>query len=456
MKIALLADAHANLEALKAVLADARRRKCDAIWYLGDFVGYGPRPDQTTLTLAGEAQVSIIGNYDLKVLSIAGPPAKHPSPKRPIKRFAFQWAFRKLSQEAREYLGRLPETCRIECGGVKFLLVHASQDSNEESITDETPEPRLEELARNAQARVVLFGHTHSQTDRTAGGVRFVNPGSIGRAEGGDPAARYATIEVKDGKPEVRFHAVEYDAQATAEDCRRRGLAESLAQVFIRGHELKRVVEFMAEEGHLHHGEYEEDTRLEPVLNLAGRCRFDQEHSRHVTKLALMLFDELTGQHGMGRRGRFLLQCAGLLHDIGWLAGRRQHHKTARNYILSADELPFDERGRRIVALTARYHRKSTPHPRHEDFAALDYADQYTIKMLGGFLRVADGLDDSHLCNVVALRCRVQPEVLQILITAEDEAQEEIASATKKADLLEQAMHRKIQILHRAGGDREQ
>ncbi len=452
VKIAVLADAHANLNALEAVLADANRRGCDTAWYLGDFVGYGPRPNETTLTLGEKAQVSIVGNYDLKVLSIGEPPQDHPKPKRPIKRFAFYWAYRKLSQSAKQYLGRLPEKCRIESCGAKFLLVHASQDSNEESITDRTPESRLAELARSAQADVVLFGHTHRQTDRTVGGVRFINPGSIGRAEGGDPSARYATMEINDGKTDVEFHAVDYDNQATAEDCRRQGLAESLAQVFLRGYELNHVVESMTKEAHRQSGKFNNDSRLAPVLQFAERCRWDAEHSRHVTHLALMLFDELVGQHGMGPRGRFLLQCAGLLHDIGWIAGRRGHHKASRDYILSADDLPLDERSRRIVALTARYHRKAIPAPRHEDFASLDYADRYTINMLGGILRVADGLDDSHLSNIVALKCRVLRDTVRVLLTTKNHAQEEIASATKKADLLARVMNRKIEIINAPTG----
>ena len=68
MKVALIADIHANLPALQAVLAHARKRKVKAIWNAGDFVGYGPFPDEVVRRVRAEKALSIAGNYDLKVL----------------------------------------------------------------------------------------------------------------------------------------------------------------------------------------------------------------------------------------------------------------------------------------------------------------------------------------------------------------------------------------------------
>ena len=68
MRIALLGDVHANLPALDAVLADAKKRGVDQIWNIGDFVGYGAYPDEVVKRLRNEGAISIIGNYDLKVL----------------------------------------------------------------------------------------------------------------------------------------------------------------------------------------------------------------------------------------------------------------------------------------------------------------------------------------------------------------------------------------------------
>ena len=71
MKVAVLADVHANDLALKAVLKDARKRDVDAIWYLGDFLGYNPFPNKVVERLRKSKAVCIVGNYDLKVLNFS-------------------------------------------------------------------------------------------------------------------------------------------------------------------------------------------------------------------------------------------------------------------------------------------------------------------------------------------------------------------------------------------------
>ena len=68
MKIAVLADAHANLPALEAVLEDIKKRKADDVWFLGDFIGYGPYPKKVIRLIDRIASRVIVGNYDLNVL----------------------------------------------------------------------------------------------------------------------------------------------------------------------------------------------------------------------------------------------------------------------------------------------------------------------------------------------------------------------------------------------------
>ena len=113
MKIALIGDVHANLPALEAVLAHAHQQGVEAIWNLGDFLGYGAFPDEVVVRLRAEGALSIIGNYDLKVLKFPKRKEKWDKSKHPQKYLAFQWAYEHLSKESRKYLRSLPEEIQI-------------------------------------------------------------------------------------------------------------------------------------------------------------------------------------------------------------------------------------------------------------------------------------------------------------------------------------------------------
>jgi exopolyphosphatase/guanosine-5'-triphosphate,3'-diphosphate pyrophosphatase len=112
--------------------------------------------------------------------------------------------------------------------------------------------------------------------------------------------------------------------------------------------------------------------------------------------------------------------------------------------ILTDEQLPFDERVRHIVACVARYHRKATPKPKHGHFAALGAADRQLVRVLGGILRVADGLDRSHMDLVTDVRCEVSADGLLIRCVADGPAGAEIWAARQKADLLEEALGRPV------------
>ncbi len=200
-------------------------------------------------------------------------------------------------------------------------------------------------------------------------------------------------------------------------------------------------------------GPSEDGPRLEAVLALARRCDYEREHTHQVTRLALELFDELADLHGYGPPERFLLRCGALLHDIGWIEGRQGHHKTARRLVLEADDLPFSDRERRIVALVARYHRKGLPKPKHADFAALGAEDRRRVRVLAGLLRVADGLDRSHLDRVRRVRCDVADDgAVAVWCESAGPMAAELAAAEKKAELLRDALGRTVTIGRAAPG----
>ena len=185
--------------------------------------------------------------------------------------------------------------------------------------------------------------------------------------------------------------------------------------------------------------------RMARVLALAESCNYEKDHARQVTRLALELFDGLAPLHGLGARERFLLECAGLLHDVGWIYGQKRHHKAAMTRIMSAD-LPFDDRERRLVALVARYHRKALPRNDHPHFGDLDESDQARVRVLAGCLRVADGLDRTHLARVEHVTCRWDAAEVVLRCESQDSAEPEQWAAQNKADLLAQALDRGISV----------
>ena len=185
---------------------------------------------------------------------------------------------------------------------------------------------------------------------------------------------------------------------------------------------------------------------LQAVLALAERCSYEREHTHQVTRLALALFDELRSLHGLGPTERFWLHCAGLLHDVGVARGAAGHHKTALKIILRASELPLDPRERLAVASIARYHRKSLPSERHGHFAALDPTDRGRVAKLAGLLRVADGLDRSHLSLVRELACQATPDRVIVRCRVAAPLVAERAAALEKGDLFERVYHRKLFI----------
>jgi len=190
-----------------------------------------------------------------------------------------------------------------------------------------------------------------------------------------------------------------------------------------------------------------EDPRLHPVMQLAQICDFESGHSRHVTFLALRLFDELQPLHQLGSEERFWLQAASLLHDIGWVEGWRSHHKTSLRIILATPMLPFSNKERLIVGSIARYHRKGLPQATHDNYAALPPATQKITSILAALLRVADGLDCRHNSLVSDLTCRIADDKLTIRCAASLPADDELASAAEKSDLLHKVYKKKIVIV---------
>lgn len=242
MKVALIGDIHANLPALEAVLAQIENQSVDAIWNVGDWVGYGAFPDEVVKRLWDHEVVSIRGNYDTKVLKFPKEKKKWRKKKIPQKWSAFKWAYEQLSPEARGYLAGLPKEIRLQVAGKRVLITHGSPESTKEHVTPESSAMRFRELAEISNADLVIFGHSHVPFARQAEGVWFINPGSVGRPDDGDPRASYAILEFTPTGPEVSHYRLAYDLQRTVAAIRENGLPEAFAQMMVRGRNLDDIL----------------------------------------------------------------------------------------------------------------------------------------------------------------------------------------------------------------------
>jgi putative phosphoesterase len=233
---------HANLPALEAVLAHAEEQGVEAIWNLGDFVGYGAFPEEVVQRLRADYVLSIIGDYDRKVLRFKKRHERWRRTKGLEKFLAFEWAYGQLSKKSRKYLRFLSRVIRMTVEGQQILLAHANPGSGKIYLGPNTPEETLQAVAEQAQADLIIMGHSHQPVARQVDGVWFINPGSVGRPDDGDPRASYAVLEIEPDQVQVEHHRVEYDIQRLVEALRANGLPEAFAQMFLQGRNLDAVL----------------------------------------------------------------------------------------------------------------------------------------------------------------------------------------------------------------------
>ena len=242
MRIALIADIHANLPALEAVLQHAASQGVEGIWNLGDLLGYGPFPEQTILRLQEIGALSIIGNYDLKVLKVKRKIKKWRKRKHPLKALAFEWAYDQLSQNSLSHLHSLPKQRTLTEQGQRILMTHGSPASNSEHLSPSTSEERMLELASMADADLILTAHSHIPYARDVAQIRFINPGSVGRPDDGDPRSSYAILQISQQSVGYEHHRLAYDVEQTIHGIRQANLPEAFAEMFRRGRNLDAVL----------------------------------------------------------------------------------------------------------------------------------------------------------------------------------------------------------------------
>jgi len=239
LRLALLSDIHANIDALEACLAHARDRGADSHAYLGDFVGYGAAAaDVVDVVMRAVAAggIAVKGNHDAAI-------EKRHGYFQEEARAALDLAHRTLTDEQKRFLGELP--LRVDRGPSCF--VHATAAMPERWVYVDSPGTALD-CARASDRNYTFCGHVHDQAlyfETIAGRMSDFRPvpgtpipvrglrrwvavvGSVGQPRDRNPAAAYAIFDEE--RRELTYFRVPYDQHAAAERIRRAGLPHSLA-----------------------------------------------------------------------------------------------------------------------------------------------------------------------------------------------------------------------------------
>lgn len=197
------------------------------------------------------------------------------------------------------------------------------------------------------------------------------------------------------------------------------------------------------------------DLRYESVLHVASLTPGEKAHSERVAELALQLFEGTRDRHGLGEPWEELLEAAGLLSNVGLAISHDRHHLHSYYLIRHTDLLTgFTDHEVELIALIARYHRKSSPKSRHPEFARLSVDDQQVVRVLAGLLRIAVGLDRSRDGAVRGVAVEAAGKKgLRLLVDAErDDAELELYSAEARKDLLEEALGVSVELVLTGAG----
>ena len=222
------------------MLNEIDAERVDAVWCLGDTVGYGPRPNECCDLVRDRAAHCLVGNHDLVVLG-----------ELTVNEFndeaaaAAIWTAEVLTAESRAFLASLKPYGEVE--GVDLFHASARDPVWEYVLTEEAAKATLE----LSGAPLVLVGHSHialaitAEDDRLDGGPapggskitldgrRLLNPGSVGQPRDGDPRAAWVLLDFEERFAE--FHRVPYSIERTQAEMRERGLPQALAARLERG-----------------------------------------------------------------------------------------------------------------------------------------------------------------------------------------------------------------------------
>lgn len=216
MKLAIIADIHANIVALDAVLQDIDTQKVDQIICLGDLVGYATFPNEVINRLRERGIFTIQGNYDESVaedLLACGCDYKDPKALENAG-MSLVWSQENVTSENKRWLKQLPKEHRMTVEGKEVYVVHGSPRRNNEYLYENSAE--IYEILQEYTFDLLLCGHTHKPFMKMINGRCIVNAGSAGKPKHGNPRATYVILTIDPQSISYTSREVTYDYEKTA------------------------------------------------------------------------------------------------------------------------------------------------------------------------------------------------------------------------------------------------
>ena len=230
MRIAIFSDIHGNAQALDTVLAEIGGETFDAVYCLGDLVGYGASPNEVTERIRALGIPTIMGNYDDGVgfdRDECGCAYRDVVDQQLGDR-SLAWTKAQVTPENKAFLRTLVKEIRFNAGSTRVLLVHGSPRKINEYLFEDRPVSSFQRIAAASDADVIVFGHTHKPYTKEVDGVLFVNDGAVGKPKDRDPRACYVVLSLA-GKPAAQLRRVEYDVHGAADAIRATDLPHEFA-----------------------------------------------------------------------------------------------------------------------------------------------------------------------------------------------------------------------------------
>ena len=237
MRIALFSDIHANLPALEACLADIDAIRPDAVYCLGDLVGYNIWPNEVINIIRQRGIPTIAGNYDFGIgrnIDECGCAYKTDEEKE-MGKVSISFTNEIVKPEERAYLRTLPAHIRVEYqlneDKLNLLLVHGSPRKINEYLFEDREEKSMLRIMEQADADIMCFGHTHKPYHRvlaydTGKGTAYrhaINTGSVGKPKDNNPMGCYVLLTINEGSSitnsdsvNVEFRRFSYDVEKAA------------------------------------------------------------------------------------------------------------------------------------------------------------------------------------------------------------------------------------------------